>query len=126
MGRHGGLSSGDFDKQAAAHWPRTLTDLTIREFGDAPLFILKDPRISRLMKLWRPVFDTLEVAPRIIIMVRNPLEVADSLERRNHWGEHRALIVWLRYLLAAERDTRDLPRCFVGYSQVMNDWGAGV
>lgn len=115
-----------FSAQPAAACRRTLTDLTIREYGDAPLFILKDPRISRLMPLWRPVLDALGVAPRIVIMVRNPLEVADSLERRNHWGEHRALIVWLRYLLAAERDTRDLPRCFVGYSQLMNDWRSVV
>jgi hypothetical protein len=115
-----------FDAQPAADCRRTLTDLAVREFGDAPLFILKDPRISRLMKLWRPVLEVLGAAPRIVIMVRNPLEVADSLKRRNHWGEHRALIVWLRYMLAAERDTRDLPRCFVGYNQLMNDWRAVV
>jgi hypothetical protein len=115
-----------FSAELAADCRRRLTDLTIREFGDAPLFILKDPRISRLMPLWRPVLEALGAAPRIVIMVRNPLEVADSLERRNRWGEHRALIVWLRYMLAAERDTRDLPRCFVGYSQLMNGWRAVV
>jgi hypothetical protein len=115
-----------FNAQPAADCRRTLTELTIREYGDARLFILKDPRISRLMPLWRPVLGELGVAPRIVIMVRNPLEVAGSLERRNRWGEHRALIVWLRYLLAAERDTRDLPRCFVGYSQLMNDWRSVV
>jgi hypothetical protein len=115
-----------FDAQPAAECRRALTGLAIREFGDAPLFILKDPRISRLMPLWRPVLEALGAAPRIVIVVRNPLEVADSLERRNRWGQHRALIVWLRYMLAAERDTRDLPRCFVGYGQLMNDWRAVV
>jgi hypothetical protein len=115
-----------FNARPAADCRRALTELAVSEYGDAPLFILKDPRISRLMPLWRPVLNELGVAPRIVIMVRNPLEVAGSLERRNRWGEHRALIVWLRYLLAAERDTRDLTRCFVGYSQLMTDWRSVV
>jgi hypothetical protein len=32
------------------------------------------------------------------------------------------LLVWVRYLLSAERDTRDLPRCFVRYDQLITDW----
>jgi len=115
-----------FTSERAAACRRSLADLAVREYGDAPLFILKDPRISRLMPLWRPVLDELGVAPRIVIMVRNPLEIAESLKLRDGWSEHRACIVWLRYLLTAERDTRDLPRCVVGYGQLMNDWRATV
>src|ERR1700733_3230389 len=115
-----------FASETAAACRRVLTDLARREYGDAPLFILKDPRVSRLMPLWRPVLDELGVEPRIVIMVRNPLEIAGSMKRRDGWGEHRTLMVWLRYMLAAERDTRDLPRCFAGYGQLMNDWRAVV
>jgi hypothetical protein len=115
-----------FASETAAACRRVLTDLARREYGDAPLFILKDPRVSRLMPLWRPVLDELGVEPRIVIMVRNPLEIAGSMKRRDGWGEHRTLMVWLRYMLAAERDTRDLPRCFVGYGQLMNGWRAVV
>jgi hypothetical protein len=115
-----------FASDAAADCRRILAALVAQEFGDAPLFILKDPRVSRLMKLWRPLLSELGIAPRIIIMVRNPLEIAASLRTRDGWSEHRALMVWLRYMLAAERDTRDLVRCFVGYDQLMNDWRATV
>ena len=111
-----------FASETAAACRRILADLVRREYGDVPLFILKDPRVSRLMPLWRPVLGELGAAPRIVIMVRNPLEIAGSMKQRDGWGEHRALMVWLRYMLAAERDTRDLPRCFVGYGQLMNDW----
>jgi len=113
-----------FVSESAAASRRVLADLALREYGDAPLFILKDPRVSRLMRLWRPVLGELGVAPRIVIMVRNPLEIAGSMKRRDGWGEHRTLMVWLRYMLAAERETRDLPRCFIGYGQLMNDWRA--
>ena len=115
-----------FASETAAACRRTLADLARREYSDAPLFILKDPRVSRLMKLWRPVLAELGAEPRIVIMVRNPLEIAGSMKRRDGWGEHRTLMVWLRYMLAAERDTRDLPRCFVGYGQLMNGWRAVV
>jgi hypothetical protein len=115
-----------FASETAAACRRTLADLARREYGEAPLFILKDPRVSRLMPLWRPVLAELGAEPRIVIMVRNPLEIAGSMKRRDGWGEHRTLMVWLRYMLAAERDTRDLPRCFVGYGQLMNGWRAVV
>jgi len=115
-----------FASEQAATCRHILADLARHEYGDAPLFVLKDPRVSRLMKLWRPVLTELGAEPRIVIMVRNPLEIAGSMKRRDGWGEHRTLMVWLRYMLAAERDTRDLPRCFVGYGQMMNDWRAVV
>jgi hypothetical protein len=117
-----GFPDALFDSQSADACRHTLTDLARGEYGDAALFILKDPRISRLMPLWRPVLAELGATPHIVIVVRNPLEIAGSLNRRNGWSERRALIVWLRYMLAAERDTRDLARCFIGYNQLMTDW----
>jgi hypothetical protein len=115
-----------FASEPATACQRTLAALAVSEYGDAPLFVLKDPRISRLMPLWRPVLNKLSVAPRIVIMVRNPLEVANSMNVRDGWSEHRTLMIWLRYMLAAERDTRDLTRCFIGYGQLMNDWRSAV
>jgi hypothetical protein len=115
-----------FRSKLAAKYERHLTDLALREFGDSPMFILKDPRVSRLMHLWRPVFKKINAAPYAVIAVRNPLEVADSLERRDGWDQYRALVVWLRYMLAAERDTRDLPRCFIRYDRLIEDWRATV
>jgi len=115
-----------FTSDEAAACRKSLIALVAGEYGDASLFILKDPRISRLMPLWRPVLDELGIAPRIVIMVRNPLEICSSLKARSGWSEHRAMLVWLRYMLAAERDTRDLPRCFVGYTQLMRDWRGTV
>ena len=39
--------------------------------------------MCRLLPLWRDVLAEMDVAPRFVIVVRNPLEVAGSLERRN-------------------------------------------
>lgn len=115
-----------FASPAAVACRRKLADIVRDEYGNTPLFVLKDPRTSRLMPLWRPVLTALGAMPHVVIMVRNPLEVAGSLKQRNGWSDARGLTIWLRYLLRAERDTRDLPRCFVSYDQLISDWPAAV
>ncbi len=57
-----------------------------------------------------------------MIVLRNPVEVAASLEQRNGITRERALLLWLKYNLEAERNTRGLPRAFVHYPDVLADW----
>jgi hypothetical protein len=111
-----------FSSELADCYRARLTAMARREYGASRTFILKDPRLSRLLPLWRPALDSLGSTPYAVIAVRNPLECAASLRSRDDWTEHRALVVWMRYMLNAERDTRGMPRCFVGYDRLMNDW----
>lgn len=104
---------------------RSLAEATERlraEFADAGLWGVKDPRLCRLMPLWRPVFARLETEPRVVIIVRHPLEVAESLGARNRMDAHNAQLLWLEHLLAAEADTRGLTRTFVTYEDLLADW----
>ena len=55
---------------------RQLSLLLREDFGTSPLFVVKDPRISRLLPLWFAVLAELQVAPVAVVAVRNPLEVA--------------------------------------------------
>jgi len=115
-----------FRSKSAIDCRHNLLKVARAEYGNSSLFVLKDPRTSRLMRLWRPVLSEMGVGPRVVIIVRNPLEIADSLSRRDAWSEYRSLLVWVRYLLSAERETRDMPRCFVNYDQLINDWRSVV
>ena len=60
-----------------------LTGLIASEFGEAPLFVVKDPRICRYAPLFLEVLEEAQITPRVVHIVRNPLEVADSLHRRD-------------------------------------------
>src|SRR5262245_15299141 len=40
---------------SAGRYGDECRDLLQREFGDAPLFVLKDPRMCRLMPFWLPL-----------------------------------------------------------------------
>lgn len=92
------------------------------EFNGAETIVLKDPRISVLTNFWERVLREAGYAIHYVLMVRNPLEVAESLRVRNGFPREKSLLLWSAYMLAAGRDTRDRPRTFVSYNQLMNDW----
>jgi hypothetical protein len=88
----------------------------------APLVVVKDPRITLLSDLWfdaarRAGFDVMTV-----IAVRHPQEVIESIAVRSGASPELASALWLKYNLLAERDTRGLPRVFVHYENLLEDW----
>ncbi|MEO0370023.1 MAG: sulfotransferase [Pseudomonadota bacterium] len=97
-----------------------------QEFADAPLFVLKDPRICRLFQFWQGVLKKQRIMPLILHIHRNPLEVAASLHRHHNMAEEVALLLWLRHVLDSEAATRDQKRHFVQYDGLLKDWAKEV
>jgi hypothetical protein len=67
------------DTKQAQRVKYRLMDQVETEFGGSSLFVVKDPRISRLLPLWLDVLQAL----KIVIPFRYPLEVAASLAQRD-------------------------------------------
>lgn len=109
-----------------ADWTARAVDLFKAEFGEAIHPLLKDPRVSVLLPMWRAVLERAEVAARVVIPVRHPLAVAGSLARRDAFPVEKSVLVWTLYMLAAEAGSRDLPRAFVSYDGLLADWRAEV
>lgn len=105
-------------------WLSRFVELIETEFAGAPAPLLKDPRVTVLLPLWRTVLEDLKLEPRCVIPVRHPLAVAGSLSRRNGFPPAKSVLLWAAYMLAAEAYTRDLPRAFVGYDALLTDWRA--
>ena len=103
-----------------------LDGLITTEFDSAPLFFVKDPRLCRFLPIWRVVLERRGIEPKIIIPVRNPEEVARSLATRDQIPWSRAMLIWLRHILDAEASSRDLPRVFVRYGDLLTDWRTQV
>jgi hypothetical protein len=103
-------------------WLNRAETLFAEEYGAAPFPLLKDPRVTVLMPFWREVLADLDVAARCVIPVRHPLAVAGSLSRRNGFAPEKSVLLWSAYMLAAEAHTRDLPRAFVSYDDLLSDW----
>jgi O-antigen biosynthesis protein len=98
---------------------RDLRAILVREFAGAPLWGLKDPRLCRLMPLWLALLAELGAAPRFILAVRHPADVAASLSVRDGINESCAAILWLRHVLEAERGSRGFPRAIVHYEDLV-------
>ncbi|MGH0034810.1 MAG: glycosyltransferase [Myxococcota bacterium] len=99
-----------------------LSEALWQEFDGAHLMAVKDPRLCRLLPLWRPVLGELPWRPGAVLVVRNPSDVAASLARRNGLSFAQSTLLWLRHLLEAELHTRDWPRALVRYEDLLNDW----
>ena len=88
---------------------------------DDQLYALKDPRLCRLLPLWLPLLSAEDVFPHFSIIIRNPLEIAESLSLRNGFSTEKSLVLWMQYMLDAERHTRHLPRGFIKFESLLND-----
>ncbi len=111
-----------FASNSAGRFKERLVDALHEDFGRTSLFVVKDPRICRLVPLWLSVLDEFGASPLFVIPIRHPLEVAASLEQRNGFAIAKSLLLWLRHFLAAERDTRGFRRSFVAYHHLLSDW----
>ena len=92
------------------------------EFGDSPLFVFKDPRVCRLLDFWIDALADCGVDARIALPIRNPLEVAASLEARDAIDPSVGLLLWLRHVLDGEYASRGHPRAFVRFDAPLGNW----
>ena len=105
-----------------ADWREEARRLFRAQFGRRRRPLLKDPRVSVLGDLWRSVLDAEGLGARVFIPVRHPLAVAGSLAARDGFPTRKSVMVWMAYMLAAEAASRDLPRAFVDYDGLLEDW----
>lgn len=92
------------------------------EFGERTLWGVKDPRLCSLLPFWRDVLDDVGAEARFVIVVRNPLEVARSLEHRDGFSPSKCLLLYLAPMLASLEYTRGQRRAFVSYARLLDDW----
>lgn len=88
----------------------------------APVVVIKDPRITLLSDLW---FEAARLAGfdiAVVIAVRHPREVIESVAKRSGASPELSSALWLKFNLLAERCTRGFPRVFVEYTSLLDDW----
>ena len=99
-----------------------LLALIQTQFGEAPLWAVKDPRLCRLLPLWLDALAQLDIEPKLVFALRHPAEVVGSLARRNGLSAATASMLWLRHLAEPEAASREVARCMVNYDALLADW----
>ncbi|WP_020176009.1 sulfotransferase family protein [Methyloferula stellata] len=111
-----------YGSPVAAGYKERAKDLFQAEFDSAPLSVLKDPRICRFAPFWLDIFKEMDVNPRVVIPIRSPLEVAQSLKARDGMPLTKGLLLWLRHVLDAELESRNVARSIVTWNDFISDW----
>jgi len=94
---------------------RLAERLVSRLRGDTP-WAIKDPRLSLTMNAWRPMLED----PVVLLVYRNPLEVARSLKARNNFPHEYSLALWEKYIVEALNNSAGLPRVSVDYGDIVS------
>lgn len=115
-----------YDTPVAAQFRERANRLLDEEFDDAPVFVFKDPRNCRLARFWLEIFTERGIAPKIVLPIRSPLEVARSHHARDGFPLRKGLLLWLRHTLDAEAASRDLPRAVIEWDAFLSDWPSAV
>ena len=110
------------DASKIAPFADELKAIISAEFDLAPLFVVKDPRMCRIVPFWLATLETSGITPAAILIVRDPVEVAQSLAKRDHLAPESSLLMWFRHMLDAEYATRTVPRAIVTYDALLTDW----
>jgi hypothetical protein len=111
---------------AAAEFRARAAAFVAREFGSSKLFVLKDPRICRILPALTAAIESLGIIVKVVVPYRNPAEVAASLYRRDQLRPEEGLQLWLRYVLDAEKMSRGHARSFISYADLLADWKATI
>lgn len=80
-------------------------------------WVMKDPRLCLTFPTLLPLLDT----PICVIVHRDPLEIAMSLNTRNNLPIATGLALWESYMVYALNASRDLPCIYISHTDVLED-----
>lgn len=114
------FAMSDLPRKRAEFYRTEIVRILFEEFDRAPLFVLKEPRISRFVPLYTDTLQSMGVQLRFVHTSRNPLAVTASLAAREGSTRGFNALLWLRHELDAELATRHMPRVFVSYEALVD------
>jgi GT2 family glycosyltransferase/glycosyltransferase involved in cell wall biosynthesis len=106
---------------AAAVARAQIRDYLRSSLSKHPLWAIKDPRMCLFAELWLQAFADEGCSPSVLLLARHPQEIAGSLAVRDGMANGKAMLLWLRHVLDAERASRGLARAFLGYDELLAD-----
>lgn len=86
------------------------------------LWAWKDPRTCLLLPLWLDILEEVGVEVNFVISIRNPLDIANSLLKRNNIPIQKTLGIWMNYMISVARWTANSKCILVSYDEFLDDW----
>ena len=92
-----------------------------RTLSFAPVWGFKDPRVLRILPLWRRVIRDCDAEESYVVAVRDPRSVAASLFARQGMDAQEAYRLWLVYMVPFLSQIAEQPAVVVDYDLLMED-----
>jgi len=97
-----------------------LKRLVAANFASHSIWAWKDPRTCLLLPLWKEALAGTNL--RCLFVVRSPLDVANSLNKRDPIALGKAFGVWFNHYLTALKDAAGLSSAFLSYDNFLASW----
>jgi len=94
--------------------------LLIKKVGDNHIWGFKDPRVSKLLLFWNQVFLACKFNVYYILSIRNPMSVAESLNKRDKFDREMSYLLWLEYIITALINSNETKRIIVNFDHLIN------
>ncbi len=118
------LPEGWTEHPSARQAVREIVQLITEDFADSTLWAIKDPRMCLFAPLWLEALAELDIETKALFVVRNPLEVAESLRTRDQWSRGHAALLWAQYMVEPLLATHGIRRAMITYDELLADWQA--
>lgn len=106
----GPIQTGWIDTPVAASYRALLFDALISDYAGLDFAVIDSPETWSLLPLWQRLARDRELGIGCIIAVCDPRATARELERAHGIPRALGVLVWLRRMLEAERDSRTMTR----------------
>jgi GT2 family glycosyltransferase len=88
--------------------------------ANTSIFGFKDPRIAKLLQFWQHVFSRCRFRVSYLLVVRNPLSVAKSLEARDGFPHEKSHSLWCSHVIESLSLTKELSRVLIDYDRFLS------
>jgi hypothetical protein len=96
-----------------------LEDVLRRRFAAEPLWGLKHPHLCRLLPIYESAASHIGARPHAVHILRDPWTVAASQARKNNLSRAHAVLLWVSYVVEAEKLARHMPRSWLTYEELL-------
>jgi hypothetical protein len=92
--------------------------------GADEVVVVKDPRVSWFLPLWRDAAKAVGAEPSFVTMLRHPAQILTSAKKSyGTWQTDASrAAAWVNVMLETERLTRGERRAFIPYALLLQDW----
>jgi hypothetical protein len=96
-----------------------LEEVLRRRFAAEPLWGLKHPHLCRLLPIYEAAALRTGARAHAVHILRDPWTVAASQARKNNLSRAHAVLLWVSYVVEAEKLARHLRRSWLTYEELM-------